>query len=368
MKEYNNNKSFSIDENEKMLIVFEKKNSSNYSAIFSDESTASDEENEKQKEEEVVVVEEEEEAVVKRKKMKKSQNNKILLPPREDGVMTPGFRSVNNSPSLDVNNNNATTTTTNITTTNNEGGNEWSRPKKKLIQDVSKAILTATYDGDSDDEEFCASVKKMCRAAHNRMLSLEELETIFEDLERRHQVFTHKMKIASDMAEITKKNAITISKSEYVIAALQRASSNIDNLIQEANNNSKSKANNNKSKETTSPTFLSVTDIAYAKPIIAKLTKRDLSDLVIPLLHKYWLEKRKKNGELIHFNPSDVVNFDDEDAELNEILKLDDKNNQRVDFFETIKDFREHVEKIRLIADTARRREKIKKELLELES
>jgi hypothetical protein len=279
-------------------------------------------------------------------------------------VVTPSFRENNNKSNTSTKNKNGHTT---------NKRKPFTRPSGKMIADNEATITAMTlrlmdYDADEEDVKF---VKSLSSSSN---LTLEDLERVITALERAARTFDAMKKMNQTQQDWKERNTHTITQVEYILKQVEKKQSTIitsfskleaesnlagTNAVKKLKTSTSSSNNSNNNTTTTTATT------PNSSLIINTLSDKNINMNTAQKIFNYWTEKRKRNDGPLLFIADPLQNNNEEETRLVNLVQ-GSNTEQIISALNTIREFREHLERVRLIADSARKREKIKKELLKV--
>jgi hypothetical protein len=287
------------------------------------------------------------------------------------GVSVPSFRSISR-PS-----DNKTTMVTgptsskkklklqNQTTSSSSTSLRWERPSS-LIEEPTQAdpstltkrseLKSFAYDADDYDQIFFSKWKEENPSSN---LKIEELEFAMEVLERECSYAEANAEMNRNDIDLQCRNAATLAKGEHLLLILKsgKLHPGMDELTKIAEKASKAKKASLENSKNATQTI----EILVPASILARAMHKPVKDPTVQAIHQYWIGRRKQEGGplvsivFLRSHARDAT-LDDTSPEI--VAKV----------YSRLRELREDLERVRLVADSARKREKLKKEILKLSS
>lgn len=239
----------------------------------------------------------------------------------------------------------------------------WQRPSKLIEEPILLDPATLTkrtdlvslaYDADDYDQKFFSEWKA---SNPSSTLKIEEIEYAMEVLERECSYAEADVEMNRSDVELQCRNAATIAKGEHLITILNSEKyhpglEEVPKIEEKASKAKKASLEHNKNSNQTIESLVPVS-------ILARAMHKPVKDPAIQAIHQYWVGRRKQEGgPLISIvflrGHARDANIDEASPEV--VAKV----------YSRLRELREDLERVRLVADSARKREKLKKEILKL--
>jgi hypothetical protein len=254
---------------------------------------------------------------------------------------------------------------------------KWARPVSLIHINGRKSLDLAAgpanplYDADEDDTRFFKSWK--AKNSARREWTLDVFEKAIEVLEREMQGAENRTEWDKSEIDLKCRNAATIAKAEYILGALRHKR---QGSVSTSAHRARHVLGSELEQEIAVNGEIAAKDMARSLEHGTRKSKRTIEELVpisllaealsmdelnsgLKTVYEYWIAKRKKEGGPL-INPAFLKDKSTDH-------RLETEHPQVVaGVYSRLRDLREDMERVRLIADTARKREKIKKELVKL--
>ena len=269
----------------------------------------------------------------------------------------------------------------------------WRRPKEFISEDTtmmstsewssasgaSSAIAsgnhTSAYDADEEDENFFQS---WLRSNPTSKLKLDDLEQAIEVLERECRYAEMNAEMNRNDQDLQCRNAASLAKADYFLLKLHSKSSfafqpgtvSFGELEKQAHaagetaakvlrssftNDRQHQRNNN---HHNNKKKYSVEDLVSIS-VLNQLRNLTNQSAFISAIYRYWISKRNREG-------GSLINITFLRAQAKDSILDNEPPETVAKVYSRLRELREDLERVRLVADSARKREKLKKELIRL--